>query len=64
MTQVKNSIYVHRQALGLSQWALAREIGTTQAWLSIIENGHVVPNEETKERLADALRCKKEELWD
>jgi transcriptional regulator with XRE-family HTH domain len=45
----------HRQQLGLSQRALARRAGTTQAAVSRIESGLTAPNWETLRALLIAM---------
>lgn len=45
-----------RAALGLSQRAMARELGITQSWLAKLERGHA-PVSRTILLAAQGLRC-------
>lgn len=49
------ALYRARQTAGLSQSELARRAGTTQAQISLVENGGRTPRLETLRRIAEAL---------
>lgn len=48
-----------------TQWSLSKETGIHQSKLSLIEKGHVVPTDEEKSKIADALKVNVKEIdWD
>jgi len=47
---------------GLTQWDLKVKTGINQTKISLIERNYVVPRKEEKERLANALGVKAEEI--
>lgn len=44
--------------------ALGDVVGMNAATLSKIENGKIFPLNDQAERIADALQCEKQDLWD
>jgi DNA-binding XRE family transcriptional regulator len=52
-----------RQALGMSQRALARRTGVTQQTISKVETGAMCPHDRVKVRLARALEAAPEDLF-
>ena len=52
-----------RQALGMSQRALARRTGVTQQTISKVETGRMCPHDRVKVRLARALDADPEDLF-
>jgi transcriptional regulator with XRE-family HTH domain len=52
-----------RQALGLSQRALARRTGVTQQTISKVETGRMCPHDRVKVRLARALESHPADLF-
>ncbi len=63
MTPTKNNIKSKREKLKLSQWALADKLNVTQAWMSTIENGWVIPSPASQEKIATALNCSVSDIW-
>lgn len=63
MAVLENHIRPKRQALGLSQQALARRCGLTRQAINAIEAGHYVPNTAVALRLASVLSCTVEGLF-
>lgn len=52
-----------RQALGLSQRALAHRTGLTQQTISKVETGRMCPHDRVKVRIARALDADPEDLF-
>ena len=48
---------------GLSQWQIRMVTGISQAKLSLIERGYIVPQEEEKKKIAAALNVRPEEVF-
>ena len=48
-------IKIHRVIAGLSQYEVARAIGRSQPWLSLVERGFVIPNKPERRRLCKIL---------
>jgi len=48
---------------GLSQWQIALAAGMSQTKLSLIERGFIHPTEADKERIAEILETKIEDLF-
>ena len=46
----------------ITQWRLAKRTKISATKISLIENGYIVPREEEKERLANALELQPEEI--
>ena len=63
ISSVENQIRSKRQALGLGQGALAERCGLTRQAISGIEAGHYIPNTAVALRLAKALGCTVEDLF-
>lgn len=59
---VGKRIAERREAKGLSQMALAREVGISRIHISRLENGHSIPNTPTLRCLAEALDMTSSEL--
>ena len=60
---LENHVRSKRQALALSQQALARRCGLTRQAINAIEAGHYTPNTAVALRLARVLGCTVEELF-
>jgi putative molybdopterin biosynthesis protein len=60
---LENSLRSRRQAIGLSQQGLAQRCGLTRQAVNAIEAGQYVPNTSVALRLAKALGCTVEELF-
>ena len=58
MRDYRMIIKKHREALGLSQYKLAEQLGITQTFLSEIERGRKNPSLEQFFKLCDALDIK------
>lgn len=58
-----NKLKVHRAMLDLTQGELAALVGVTRKSVNSIENGHVVPSTELALRIAHALECTVEGLF-
>lgn len=58
MRDYRMIIKEHREALGLSQYKLAEQLGITQTFLSEIERGRKNPSLEQFFKLCDALDIK------
>jgi transcriptional regulator with XRE-family HTH domain len=58
-----NPLRGRRAALGLSQPEVASRMGKSPSWLSLIENGHYIPTEDEKNRLAAILDCGVAEIF-
>jgi len=64
MKNFAQQIRERRQALGLTQKAVAERIGTTPAYISILESGKSLPPPRPMtESLAHALKLDPEKLW-
>lgn len=48
---------------GITQWELSKQTNIPNYKLSLIENEHIEPNEQEKEKLARALKVKIAELF-
>ena len=55
MTTAGAHIQERRQAMGISQSALATRIGVDKSYLSLVENGKRAPTEEQVEKLSTIL---------
>lgn len=44
-----------RILLGLSQWEVARRVGKSAAWLSLVERGYINPTSEMLDRFKKAV---------
>jgi DNA-binding XRE family transcriptional regulator len=60
---IDNTIRSRRQALGLSQQALATRCSLTRQAINAVEAGHYIPNTLVALRLARALGCHVEDLF-
>ena len=47
---------------GLTQWDLRLRTGIHQTKISLIERGYVVPRDDEKLKLANALHCRESDL--
>ena len=48
---------------GISQVELARRVGRSGSWVSLVERGYLRPFPAMRARIAKALRVPVEELW-
>jgi len=48
---------------GFNQWDISIKTGIPQSRISLIERGYVDPKDEEKKALAEALNCRKEEIF-
>lgn len=55
---INKNIQSFREASGLSQEAVAKKIGKTRNFISLIENGKSTPSLGTLEDLADLFQCR------
>ncbi len=62
MIDIGHSIAVRRAILKMNQADLARRVGVKQAYISMIETGERLPNDDLSQKIAAALGCKPEEL--
>jgi transcriptional regulator with XRE-family HTH domain len=62
-TQLGEYIQQHREALGLSLRAVARQAAIAPSGLSDIENGRRIPTPDTLQRIAEALQIDYEDLY-
>ena len=60
---LENSLRAKRIERGLSQKAVAKEVGLTRQALYSIESNHYLPSTEISLRLARVLKCRVEELF-
>lgn len=60
--EIGHAIVVRRAILRMTQADLARRIGVTRNYISMIETGERQPNEEMLQKISAALGCKPEEL--
>ena len=60
---LENSLRAKRMERGLSQKAMAKEVGLTRQALYSIESNHYLPSTEISLRLARVLKCRVEELF-
>ena len=49
---------------GLRQKDLARKVGRSRPWVSLVENGKLDPQREEAEKIAKVLRIDSEKLFD
>ncbi len=56
-------LWTARQARGIKQYELAREIGCSPSYLSKIEKGQKIPNEKIRKLCARILKIKESELF-
>jgi len=57
---IGHGIVVRRAVLRMTQTELARRIGVTRSYISMLENGERPLTEELLQRIAAALECKPE----
>ena len=64
--RIGHKIMVQRAVLRINQVELARRVGVTQGYISLMENGDRPISDELLRKISTALRCKPEELkrWD
>ncbi len=64
--RIGHKIMVQRAVLRINQVELARRVGVTQGYISLMENGDRPISDELLRKISVALRCKPEELkrWD
>jgi transcriptional regulator with XRE-family HTH domain len=62
MKKFKDILREKRKALGMSQFELGIEVGTTQAKIWHWESGTCYPNFTSLNKLADVLECSVDEL--
>ena len=64
--RIGHKIMVQRAVLRINQAELARRVGVTQGYISLMENGDRPISDELLRKISAALRCKPEELkrWD
>ena len=60
---MKNMLKVKRWELGVKQYELASKLQCSAPYLSMVENGRVVPSEDFKERAAAILKVAVYELF-
>lgn len=60
--RIGHKITVRRAVLRMNQAELARRIGVAQSYISMLERGERTLNDEKLERIAEALKCKPEDL--
>lgn len=60
--RIGHKIMVQRAVLRINQAELARRVGVTQGYISLMENGDRPISDELLRKIAVALRCKPEEL--
>jgi len=53
--EVGRKIRERRRMLDINQWELARRVGVTQSYISNIENGYVLPDNEMVKAIENAL---------
>ena len=49
---------------GITQRTLSKKIGIPESMLSMLINGKYIPTDQEKKKIADALECKREELFE
>ena len=59
---IGHGIVVRRAVLRMTQTELARRIGVTRSYISMLENGERPLTEELRQKIAAALGCKPEFL--
>ena len=59
---IGHGIVVRRAVLRMTQTELARRIGVTRSYISMLENGERPLTEELRQKIAAALDCKPEFL--
>jgi len=52
-----------RFELGMRQWDLSLISGISQSKLSLIERGYIVPSDEDKRRICEALNLDRDEIY-
>lgn len=62
MSDVGHAIVVRRAILKMTQAGLARRIGVTRNYISMIETGERPLTEDMRQKISAALGCKTEEL--
>jgi len=50
-----SQLRIKRILLGLSQHEIARRVGRSAAWISLVERGYVKPKNELREKIRKAL---------
>lgn len=63
MAELANSLREAREAAGLTQGQLAEAIGVSRKTINTVENGVFVPSTVIALKLARALGCRVEELF-
>ncbi len=63
MPDLDSQVRPHRERLGLSQQALADSVGVSRQAIVAVEGGRTVPSTSLSLRLARALRCRVEDLF-
>jgi transcriptional regulator with XRE-family HTH domain len=59
---IGHKIVVRRAVLKMTQAELARRVGVTRSYISMLENGERLLTDELLQRIAAALNCKPEHL--
>ena len=62
MSDVGHAIVVRRAILKMTQAGLARRIGVTRNYISMIETGERPLTEDMRQKISTALGCKPEDL--
>lgn len=60
---MKSAMRLRREAVGITQVALAAQLGVSQPFVSEIESGHKVPGPMLAASIAGALNTSVESLW-
>ena len=58
-----NTLKAFRILYGLKQEELARIVGRSQPWLSLVEGGKLLPQEDEAEKIAKALKIDTEAFF-